>query len=226
MTQEQFIKQISELNIHLTKLQLEQLEQFYQLLITWNQKMNLTRITSKEDCYLKHFFDSLTLVTVVDFNKIETLCDIGTGAGFPGIVLKIAFPHLKITLVDKLRKRVNYLNEIIRCLNLKDIVAIHTRAEEFNQTEQFDLVTARAVANLSLLCSYCLSPVKINGHFVAMKGHVEEELKQKEELEKQYHCQFEKVVEFQLPYENSVRNLVFIKKLGKIPKTNKKIVRK
>ena len=121
MTREEFLIELEKINISLTDEQLEQLELFYKLLVEWNQKINLTRIVDKEEVYLKHFYDSLTLNKVVDLKNTKTLCDIGTGAGFPGIVLKIAFPNLKITLVDSLQKRINYLNEVIKELNLSNI---------------------------------------------------------------------------------------------------------
>ena len=146
MTKDQFIAALKELNITLSTEQQQKLDQFYHLLVEWNKKINLTRITSEEDVYLKHFYDSLTIVKVVDLNKVHTLCDVGTGAGFPGIVLKIVFPHLKITLIDSLQKRVNYLNSIIKDLSLNEIEAIHSRGEDYH--EKFDVVTARAVANI------------------------------------------------------------------------------
>ena len=114
MNKELFLSHLNELNIEVTEEKLNKLEKFYELLIDWNNKINLTRIVEKEEVYLKHFYDSLTIVKEVDLNKVETLCDVGTGAGFPGIVLKIFYPHLKITLVDSLLKRVNYLNKIIK----------------------------------------------------------------------------------------------------------------
>lgn len=209
MTREQFIIELEKLGIKLTELQKKQLEQFYKLLITWNEKINLTRITSKEDVYLKHFYDSLTIVKVVNLEEKETLCDIGTGAGFPGIVLKIAYPHLKITLVDALQKRVNYLNEVINDLGLKDIEAIHVRGE--NLKEKYDVVTARAVANIEKLLGYTMHLVKKDSIFVAMKGNITEELTVS--VEKKISAKYEivKIEEFQLPYENSQRSLIVIK---------------
>lgn len=209
MTREQFIIELEKLGIKLTELQKKQLEQFYKLLITWNEKINLTRITSKEDVYLKHFYDSLTIVKVVNLEEKATLCDIGTGAGFPGIVLKIAYPHLKITLVDALQKRVNYLNEVINDLGLKDIEAIHVRGE--NLKEKYDVVTARAVANIEKLLGYTMHLVKKDGIFVAMKGNITEELTVS--VEKKISAKYEivKKEEFQLPYENSQRSLIVIK---------------
>lgn len=208
MTEKEFIEEVQKLGIMPTKEQLQQLEKFYQLLIEWNQKINLTRITEKEDVYLKHFYDSLTIVKEIDLSKVDTLCDVGTGAGFPGIVLKIFYPNLKITLLDSLLKRVNYLNEIIKELKLKDIKAIHTRGEEYHET--FDIVTARAVANIEKLLKYTMHLVNKNGKLVAMKGNIDEELTEevKKKISKKY--KIIKINKFLLPKENSNRSLIVI----------------
>ena len=174
MNREEFVEELEKLGITLTTEQEIKLEKFYNLLIEWNQKINLTRILEKEDVYLKHFYDSLTITKVVDLSKIETLCDVGTGAGFPGIVLKIVYPNLKITLVDSLLKRVNYLNIIIKELELENIKAIHTRGEDLKET--FDIVTARAVANIEKLLIYTMHLVNKNGSLIAMKGNIDDEL--------------------------------------------------
>lgn len=214
MNLEIFKEEINELGINLTEEQLQKLETFYKLLISWNEKMNLTRITEKEEVYLKHFYDSLTLSKVINLNEDLTLCDVGSGAGFPGIVLKIAFPNLKITLIDSLQKRVNYLNEIIKELNLYDIEAIHTRAEDYarNHREEFDIVTARAVANLKILSELCIPMVKEQGYFIAMKANVEEEIEESKDILKKLDSKIEKIETFYLPIENSIRNIVKIKK--------------
>ena len=146
MNRTEFIEALASLGIPLNEEQEIKLEKFYKLLIAWNNKINLTRSVEKEDVYLKHFYDSLTITKVVDLTKIETLCDVGSGAGFPGIVLKIVFPNLKITLVDSLLKRVNYLNTIIKELELENIQAIHIRSQELQG--KLDVVAARAVANI------------------------------------------------------------------------------
>ena len=146
MNKDEFIKYLEELNIYPTEDQLIKLDKFYHLLIEWNEKINLTRITDEKDVYLKHFYDSLTITKEIDLSKVNTLYDVGTGAGFPGIVLKIMYPNLKVTLIDSLLKRVNYLNEIIKELELTDINAIHTRGEDYK--DKFDVVTSRAVANI------------------------------------------------------------------------------
>lgn len=208
MTKEEFIIELAKLGIELTDKQQSQLEQFYNLLIKWNERINLTRITSKEEVYLKHFYDSLTISKVIDLKKIKTLCDVGTGAGFPGIVLKIVYPNLKITLVDALQKRVNYLNTIIKELNLEEITAIHVRGEDLK--EKYDVVTARAVANIEKLLKYTMHLVKPNGVFIAMKGNISEELNDSttKKINKKYNII--KIEQFILPYENSQRSLLVI----------------
>lgn len=209
MNKEEFLKALQELNITPTEHQLNQLEKFYELLIEWNQKINLTRITEKKEVYLKHFYDSLTITKVVDLNNINTLCDVGTGAGFPGIVLKIMYPHLEITLVDSLQKRVNYLNEIIKELELDEIIAIHTRAEDFKG--QFDIVTSRAVANIEKLLGYTMHLVSHNGCMIAMKGNIDSELTPilEDKINRKY--KIIKKQQFLLPIEKSNRSLVVIK---------------
>ena len=209
MNKEEFLKELSKLNIHPTEEQLNQLGRYYQLLIEWNEKINLTRITTKEDVYLKHFYDSLTLSLVVDLNNINTLCDVGTGAGFPGIVLKIFYPNLKITLIDALQKRVNYLNEIIKELNLKDIKAIHIRAEDYH--EKFDIVTSRAVANIEKLLKYTMHLLNKDGLMIAMKGDIEKELTSEVKRKIELKYKIDRIHKFELPIENSKRCLLIIK---------------
>lgn len=209
MNKEEFIKAVKQLKVDLTEEKLEKLNKFYNLLIEWNKKINLTRIEKEDEVYLKHFYDSLTIAKVVDLSEIKTLCDIGTGAGFPGIVLKIFYPNLKITLIDSLQKRVNYLNEIIKDLGLDNIEAIHVRGEDYKG--QYDVVTSRAVANIEKLLVYTMHLVSPTGIFVAMKGDIEKELTLdvKKKIEKKY--KIEKIEKFLLPKENSNRSLVVIK---------------
>lgn len=209
MNKEKFIAETKKLGINLTEEQLNKLDQFYNLLIEWNEKINLTRITKKEDVYLKHFYDSLTLTKVIDLSTKETLCDVGTGAGFPGIVLKIVYPNLKITLVDALQKRVNYLNEIIKDLQLENIQAIHTRGEDLH--DKYDVVTARAVANIEKLLKYTMHLVNNTGVFVAMKGNIDNELTPEIENKISKKYQILKIEKFELPIENSQRSLIVIK---------------
>lgn len=209
MNKELFVEELRKINVNITEQQLEKLEQFYTLLIEWNEKINLTRIVEKEEVYLKHFYDSLTIAKVIDLSKVETLCDIGTGAGFPGVVLKILYPNLKITLVDALQKRVNYLNEIIKIMDLDNIVAIHKRGEELK--EKYDVVTSRAVANIEKLLTYTMHLVSKNGVMIAMKGNIEEELTKLVEAKINKKYNIIEVNKFLLPIENSKRSLVVIK---------------
>ena len=131
MNQNKFIEELKKLSIEIKEEQLEQLNKYYELLVSWNEKMNLTGIVEKEAVFLKHFYDSPTIAKVIDLNNVNSLCDIGTGAGFPGLVLKIIFPNLKVTLIDSLNKRINFLNTVIETLNLDKIETIHARAEEY-----------------------------------------------------------------------------------------------
>lgn len=209
MNKELFIKELKKLNIEITEDQLQKLNKFYELLVEWNKKINLTRITEKEDVYLKHFYDSLTITKVIDLTKVETLCDIGTGAGFPGVVLKIMYPNLKITLVDALQKRVNYLNEIIKKLDLKDIEALHVRGEDLK--EKYDVVTSRAVANIEKLLTYTMHLVNKDGVMIAMKGNIEDELTKEVEAKINRKYKIVEINKFILPIENSNRSLVVIK---------------
>lgn len=210
MNKEEFYEAVKELGINLTEDQKQKLEKFYHILIEENQKINLTRIIEKEDVYLKHFYDSLTIVKEVNLSKVNTLCDVGTGAGLPGIVLKIVYPNLKVTLIDSLLKRVNYLNRTIEKLNLKDIKAIHTRSEDYKK--EFDLLVSRAVANLKKLIPWCIHLVKKEGKMIAMKANVEEELIDIDKTLNKYHCKIEKINKFLLPKDNSNRALVVIKR--------------
>lgn len=209
MTDKEFVEELKLLEINPTKEQLSQLEEYYNLLVEWNSKMNLTRITSKEDAYLKHFYDSLTIKKIIDLNNYNSLCDIGTGAGFPGIVLKIFYPHLKVVLVDAREKKLKFLDEVIKKLNLKDITTKHIRAEEYN--EKFDIVTSRAVANISKLMDYTMHLVKKNGKLIALKGDIDSELTEevKNQINKKY--EIEQIIKFELPIEKSKRSLISIK---------------
>ena len=209
-----FIEELKKLGIKLSKMHLEQLEEFYNLLIDYNEKVNLTRITEKEDVYLKHFYDSLTLIKAVDLTEELNLCDVGTGAGFPGIVLKICFPQLKITLVETLQKRVRFLYLVKEKLNLRDLFICKERAEIFakNNRNKYDVVTSRAMARLNILNEMCIPLVKENGYFIPMKGSIEGELEEASNSIKELNSSLENIISFNLPVENSNRNLVVIKK--------------
>ncbi len=212
MTIEEFIKEVEALGLNVTEEKLEQLDIIYNTLVETNKTMNLTRITEKDDVYLKHFYDSLTLAKVYDLSKVNTLCDIGTGAGFPGLVLKIFYPNLEITLVDSLLKRVKYLNNLIDKLQLTGIKAYHIRAEDLiRDGKKFDIVTARAVSALPKLLLWTMPLVNKNGSFLAMKGNVEEELELSKDIMKKHNWYVNKKETFTLPTKEDVRTILEIK---------------
>lgn len=224
MNQSSFLEELKKININITEEQLKQLEMYYELLVEWNEKINLTAITEKEEVYLKHFYDSLTLSKAIDLNQELTLCDIGTGAGFPGIPLKIVFPKLKVTLIDALDKRIKFLDEVINKLGLENIETIHARAEEYGvkNREVYDIVTARAVSNMQMLLEYTVPLVKKNGYFIAMKSNCDEELELAKNAIEKLNLSYN-TIKFQLPFELSNRTLVsFLKQ----EITNKKYPRK
>lgn len=214
MNQDNFIQELQKININITKKQLDQLEQYYEMLIEYNKVMNLTGITIKEEVYLKHFYDSLTICKIIDLNNIDTLCDIGTGAGFPGLVLKIIYPHLSIVLLDCLNKRVKFLNNVIQKLQLENIQVIHARAEEYalKNRNKFDITTARAVSHLAVLLEYAIPMTKENKYFIALKANVDEELKEINNALLKLNTTLIESKKFNLPVENSKRTIVMFKK--------------
>ncbi len=224
MNLDQFIKELAKINIDISDEQLKQLNEYYLLLVEWNNKINLTRIIEKEDVYLKHFYDSATLNKAINLNEINNLCDFGTGAGFPGIVIKILFPKINVTLVDSLNKRVIFLNEVIKKLNLKNIIAIHSRVEEYSKInrEIFDVVVARAVAKLNVLIEYATPLVKCGKYFIAMKANIDTEYDEAKNAIKELDLNLENNINFNLPNEESIRNILVFKK---IKKTNLKYPR-
>ncbi len=223
MNIELFQTSLEEKGVELSEKQLSQFETYYNLLVEWNEKMNLTAITEKEEVYLKHFYDSVTAGFYFDFNQDITVCDVGAGAGFPAIPLKIAFPEIKLTVVDSLNKRIGFLQHVVDELGLEEVSLYHDRAEtfahrpEFRQT--FDLVTARAVARLSVLSELCLPLVKIGGHFLGMKGaNLPEEVRDGEKAVKLLGGKVKDIHSFVLPIEESERNIIVIDKVKETPK--------
>ncbi|MEH7414010.1 16S rRNA (guanine(527)-N(7))-methyltransferase RsmG [Neobacillus drentensis] len=223
MNIEQFTASLQEKGISLSEKQLDQFETYFTTLVEWNEKMNLTAITEKTDVYLKHFYDSITASFYFDFSEPFHLCDVGAGAGFPSIPLKIVYPHIEVTIVDSLNKRISFLNHLANVLNLEKIHFVHDRAETFGVNplyrENFDVVTARAVARMSVLSEFCLPLVKVGGHFLAMKAlHAKDELDAAQKAISTLGGKVEKVHTFTLPMEDSERTILIIKKEKQTPK--------
>lgn len=219
MNKENFIIELQKLNINLTPKQISDLDYYCHFLIEYNQHTNLTAIKEENQVYLKHFYDSLTIVKGLDLSKYHNLIDIGTGAGFPGMVLKIVFPHLNITLLDSNNKKITFLQQLAEKLNLTNINFFHGRAEEFCQKnrETFEVVTARAVSNMNTLAELCLPLVKKDYYFIALKGSNKEEIIDAQNAISILGGKIEKNIEFNLPIEDSGRNIVVIKKIKNTP---------
>ena len=217
MNIEEFINETKKLGIDVTGEQLEKLEIYCNFLLEYNTHTNLTAIKNREEVYLKHFYDSLTLVKSIDLTSIENLLDIGTGAGFPGIVLKIFFPNLQIYLVDSNNKKTKFLNELKNKLNVNKVEVINNRIE--NITSRFinsiDVVTARAVTNLPVLVELALPLVKVDKYFIAMKGNAQEELENSEYAITYLGGKIEDIKEFDLPHDAGKRMLITIQKTQK-----------
>lgn len=217
------INMLNEFQMDISEHMQVQFDKYYELLVEWNKVMNLTGITDYDEVNAKHFTDSLSVVKAVDMNNIHSLIDVGTGAGFPGIPIKIAFPHIKVTLLDSLNKRVKFLNTVIDELGLEDIKAIHGRAEDIAKLTEFrakyDICVSRAVANLATLSEYCIPYVKSDGYFIPYKsGDIESELKESKQAIKILGGKIENIVKFELPDTDIKRSLVIIKKTKDTPR--------
>ncbi len=218
----QFEKDLKEFGINLSENQIEQFLTYYEMLVEWNEFMNLTAITEYDEVMKKHFIDSVSLIKAYDVSKKVSVIDIGTGAGFPGLALKIAYPNLKVTLLDSLNKRIKFLDEVIMKLGLTDIDTIHGRAEDFAKPEKlrekYDLCVSRAVANMSTLSEFCLPFVKVGGKFISYKSEkIIEEMETAGKAISILGGKVESQVEFTLPDSDIYRNLFIIKKVKNTP---------
>lgn len=222
MNEQQFKDALSEKGIELTAEQLTQFRTYFDELVEWNEKMNLTAITDQPSVYLKHFYDSVTAAFYLDFTKPMKVCDVGAGAGFPSIPLKICFPHIEVTIVDSLNKRIQFLTHLSDKLGLSGVQFVHARAEDFGQSahrETYDLVTARAVARLSVLAELCVPLVKNGGVFAAMKAaSAPDELKDAKKALEKLGVKNENVHSFKLPIEESERYIQVFRKFKDTPK--------
>ena len=218
MTKEEFIVALNNLNIHLTKEGLDALEIYASFLLEYNEHTNLTAIKTMSDVYLKHFYDSLTISKLANFTSGKLL-DVGTGAGFPGMVLAICFPNLQVDLLDSNNKKIKFLEELIKKLNLTNVQTIYSRAEDYTRVnrEKYDYVTSRAVADLRVLLELNIPSLKINGEFLVMKGNIDEELKLSQNALEKLFCTITKQEEFTLPFNSGTRNIMVIKKNKETP---------
>lgn len=224
MNKDYFIEELTKLDITLEDNKLNKLEKYYSLLEEENKKYNLTRIIDKQNVYLKHFYDSLTINKIISIDN-QSICDLGSGAGFPGLVLAICFPNTSITLIESNGKKCHFLNLVKDKLKLNNVVVLNTRVEEYakNNREIFDIVTARAVAPLKHLLEYGIPLVKVNGYFIAMKSNIDNEINNINNYYQKLNIKEIKKIVFELPIENSLRTLI---KYQKIDKTNTKYPRK
>jgi 16S rRNA (guanine527-N7)-methyltransferase len=218
-----FQSSLASKGIVLSQQQMDQFDLYFNLLVEWNEKMNLTSITEQKEVYLKHFYDSISAAFYFDFSKPLSICDVGAGAGFPSIPINICFPHLRISIVDSLQKRISFLSNLTKELGLQNVHLFHDRAETFGQNkehrESFDVVTARAVARLSVLSELCIPLVKKDGYFIAMKAAAaKEELEAGEKALQILGGKVQHIHSFELPLENSERTILVIEKIKGTPK--------
>ena len=216
MNKEEFENELKKIGVNITKKQLDQFQEYVDYLLEYNEKTNLTAIKTEDQVYLKHFYDSATLTRIVDFTKINTMLDIGSGAGFPGIVIKILFPNIEITLLDSNNKKTKFLTSLKEKLKLEKINIVNERAEDYcsKHRESFDVVTARAVSYLTVLCELGIPFVKVDGYFAAMKGSDPYEIEESKYAIEELGGKLLKIDTFELPIEESTRNLVLVQKVS------------
>ncbi|RIX47053.1 16S rRNA (guanine(527)-N(7))-methyltransferase RsmG [Paenibacillus nanensis] len=222
-TTQWFVAALEEKGISLSPRQLEQFETYFTMLVDWNDRMNLTGITERDAVYEKHFYDSVSLSFFVDLNQVGSIADIGSGAGFPSIPLKICFPHLKVLIVDSLNKRIGFLKALSEALGLEQVECVHGRAEDIARMpeyrDRFDLATARAVARLNVLNEFCLPFVKPGGFFAAMKGsQSDEEVKEAAVSLRELKGRLKSEFGFSLPHEQAERHIVLVEKKEPTPR--------
>lgn len=222
MTIDKFIEELKKIKIKLTTEQLDKLKKYAEFLLEYNRTTNLTAIRDIEGVYLKHFYDSLLVLDndVVDFSKVDSLIDIGTGAGFPGVVIKIIFPNINLTLLDSNNKKTTFLKELVNILELKNVTIINDRAENYvkENRQKYDISIARAVSELRVISELCLPLTKVNGYFIALKGNYVDEINSASDTIKKLDSEIIKIKETLLPIENSYRSIIFVKINKKIDK--------
>lgn len=218
MNKEQFVEELKKINININNDILKKLEKYCEILLNENKKYNLTSITEENQVYLKHFYDSLTIVKGIEL-KNQYICDIGSGAGFPGLVLKIVFPNIRIDLLDATTKKCNFLKLVIETLHLENIKVINERAEKYSHetSEKYDIIVSRAVAPLKHLLEYSIPLLKIDGIFIALKSNLDEELNNIDNYYNKLYLTNEKIIRFNLPYEDSHRSIYMINKYNRTP---------
>jgi 16S rRNA (guanine527-N7)-methyltransferase len=220
---DRFSQSLAEQGIELSSRQIDQFAVYCRELREWNERMNLTAITEREEVYFKHFYDSLTLSAAVPFSAVHTMADIGSGAGFPGIPLKIVFPHISLTIIDSLQKRIRFLQHLTDALGLREVRLLHGRAEDLGKMaehrEQYDIAAARAVARLNVLNELCLPFVRTDGFFLAMKGSdLQDEITEAEFSLRELKSRVDRIVPVELPVVQAKRHIVVIRKLQSTPR--------
>ena len=234
MNIDRFMEELKKINIELSNVQLAQLKKYADFLLEYNKTTNLTAIRDLEGVYLKHFYDSLLVFNneIVDFSKIDNLIDVGTGAGFPGVVIKIIKPHIKLTLLDSNNKKTTFLKELINILELSDVTIVNDRAENYvkDHRQEFDITIARAVSELRIISELCLPLTKVDGYFIALKGNYVDEIKAGSDTIKKLCSEIVSINETKLPIEDSYRSIIYIKVNKKIdaayPRRYEQIIKK